>query len=362
MARLPGLAFVPSSTSLQLHTPSSIERQSTSSRTKMAVKKRKAALEHEEKSEKKACIIALSCRSRIKLTNAEQRRTGESTTTSTSSGITPEITTASAAEKVFNTFELLEAVTVHLPAREIFAIQSVSHCFRSVIASSLPIHKRLFIRTCASKELWDLCSTSPSPRPSPDCDDHIYWQPHHPTNRDCIGQQFVPTRLCPFLKVPQKHWADLSLRTSAFRRAMLRWTVTGKAARAQGLWRDVQLTDPPCEEVTQYHVSSRITAHSVRRDASFGRAKLEVQGGITLGDVVDAACTTPASLVVDACSREDAHLSGGRFYIDQLRDLIKDEQGRHYEKSPLYVEIRLSGMVIPTEEEWTSVRKYGISC
>lgn len=54
--------------------------------------------------------------------------------------------TDSARKAVFDTSELLERIIVHLPMKDIFIIQRVSHQFRNVITTSPDIQTKLFLR------------------------------------------------------------------------------------------------------------------------------------------------------------------------------------------------------------------------
>lgn len=52
----------------------------------------------------------------------------------------------SARKAVFDTSELLERIIVHLPLKDIFVIQRVSHQFQNVITTSPDIQTKLFLR------------------------------------------------------------------------------------------------------------------------------------------------------------------------------------------------------------------------
>lgn len=54
--------------------------------------------------------------------------------------------TESARKAVFDTSELLERIIVHLPMKDIFIIQRVSHQFQNIIATSPEIQTKLFLR------------------------------------------------------------------------------------------------------------------------------------------------------------------------------------------------------------------------
>lgn len=296
------------------------------------------------------------------LTAVEQRQTSKASRTIAPSTFTDPL----ARKKVLATVELLENIIVQIPGPDIFVVNRVSRHFRDTIVGSSKIQEKLFNRSHTSRQLWYLCSISTPPRPSPRDDKGLYWRSYDPANGDAVGE-FVPVRLCGFLTVPAplQGQPDTTPHLKVIKTAKLRCTEFDEAKRAQGVWRDVQLTDPPCNEVFLNNVSLRITARSPQRIASLDRVRLVVPGGITLGDVVDKACTTSTSLVTISETlqgeRRDHHWSSQRLTIDQLRGAFKHEQREQNVHSALYVDVELIGMVIPTQEEWDSVGKEGVS-
>lgn len=56
------------------------------------------------------------------------------------------MTTDAARKAVFNTSELLEAILVCLPPKTLFGVQRVSKQFQAIIATSVPIQEKMFLR------------------------------------------------------------------------------------------------------------------------------------------------------------------------------------------------------------------------
>ena len=56
------------------------------------------------------------------------------------------MTTDAARKAVFNTSELLESILVCLPPKTLFGVQRVSKQFQAVIATSIPIQEKMFLR------------------------------------------------------------------------------------------------------------------------------------------------------------------------------------------------------------------------
>jgi hypothetical protein len=56
------------------------------------------------------------------------------------------LTTDAARKAVFNTSELLESILVCLPPKALFGVQRVSKQFQAIIATSIPIQEKMFLR------------------------------------------------------------------------------------------------------------------------------------------------------------------------------------------------------------------------
>ena len=69
----------------------------------------------------------------------------------------------SPAERVFNTFELLDAILLHLPLESIIDLRSVSRHTNATVLSSLPIQRKLFLIAEPPTEFW-VCSDSATHR------------------------------------------------------------------------------------------------------------------------------------------------------------------------------------------------------
>lgn len=56
------------------------------------------------------------------------------------------MTTDAARKAVFNTSELLEFILIYLPPKTLFGVQRVSKKFQAIIATSVPIQEKMFLR------------------------------------------------------------------------------------------------------------------------------------------------------------------------------------------------------------------------
>lgn len=67
------------------------------------------------------------------------------------------MTTDAARKAVFNTSELLESILVCLPPKTLFGVQRVSKQFQAIIATSIPIQEKMFLRLRNKSHLnWQL--------------------------------------------------------------------------------------------------------------------------------------------------------------------------------------------------------------
>jgi hypothetical protein len=82
-----------------------------------------------------------------KVSDAEQKRnSAPKETPTTSRRHTRGMTTDAARKAVLNTSELLESILVCLPPKTLFGVQRVSKQFQGIIATSIPIQEKMFLR------------------------------------------------------------------------------------------------------------------------------------------------------------------------------------------------------------------------
>jgi hypothetical protein len=61
------------------------------------------------------------------------------------------MTTDGPRQAVFKTAELLENILLHLPAMNIFGVQRVSRQFRDIVATSIAIRQKLFLKSSGER-------------------------------------------------------------------------------------------------------------------------------------------------------------------------------------------------------------------
>ncbi|TKA58976.1 hypothetical protein B0A55_10563 [Friedmanniomyces simplex] len=102
----------------------------------MAARERKA---HEEEG-------APSPRKRKDGVERRKKKPCAATTATIGMRITLTMTTDRPCQAVFNTAELLENILLHMPAKSVFGAQRVCRQFRDVVATSVQLQRKLFLR------------------------------------------------------------------------------------------------------------------------------------------------------------------------------------------------------------------------
>lgn len=105
------------------------------------------------------------------------------------------------SKKVLNTVELLEAVLVHLPAKDIFKSQMVCRQFRDVITSSTQLKRKLFYLTSNLEESWDLCSDIPITSPLDSIEAEMQLIPHDEKNTNIMRASLTPASISPLFEI-----------------------------------------------------------------------------------------------------------------------------------------------------------------
>lgn len=189
-----------------------------------------------------------------------------------------------AQSAVFNTTELFENILIQLPWKQLFPVQRVCRKFRNVISGSVRLQQRVFLRSCVPVESWTLRSK----RPMTATLAATLALPHHEfefvpstnTTTNAI-EKLKPVELCPLATVVD---GQIS--------AAHRLALGSEACEIQlvdlysrpGSWRNILLTDPPCQEIT---VDTSI--EFLLQDECFEiETQVRDDQGVTIGAVFDA--------------------------------------------------------------------------
>jgi hypothetical protein len=273
------------------------------------------------------------------------------------------MTTDAARKAVFNTSELLESILVCLPPKTLFGVQRVSKQFQAIIATSVPIQEKLFLRVRnepqASWVLKEQATASGFKR-------YFVESASDPPDQNSR----VPTNLNPFLRI-----RNGSINTCAGR-------IHGKLAAEQVILEfdqpvsltmlreggpsllNTYLSDPPSEDIKVLYEYLFPDSHRVL----VSQNKFEgAQNSGTIGDAIRTAMDGGGRATLDY------HSSGLGF------DWQTDSRGaavhpnlvvEHYEnvfdptaefKSGIrFVHFGIRDMVVPTDDERAAVKSRGV--
>jgi len=279
------------------------------------------------------------------------------------------MTTDAARKAVFNTSELLEAILVCLPPQTLFGVQRVSKKFQAIIATSIPIQEKMFLRLRSK------------PQPKWSLRRELGRQPYfvetgeHPRHNQC-----TPTYMNPFLKLAYGFWRgetsntlscaekfDMHFCESArlvFEKPVTITMLEGKAPSVL----DTYLSDPPCDNL-EVSCTYQLVGHSIRISRYMVRGE---RGNGTLRDLICQTMVDDGVAYVDQ-GRFDSDLEPLGFRedecggVDKPRQVIEHYEGRSQSTAAsgsVYrgfseVRLRFHDWVLPTEAERAVVKLRG---
>lgn len=269
------------------------------------------------------------------------------------------MTLDAARKAVLNTTELLEAIIVRLPLKNIFILQQVNRQFHDLIRSSVQVQQRLFIRPCLAKESWL--------RNPPKSGEWWSSPPRYEyvragkDEKSEAGQFYTPTILC---SLPEIEYTGPKRRSRPGESTVEAMTVEmSSLASRPGSWQAMQLTDPPC---TEARIAVKFSFDTRRGEVSLDRSRGELSTreviavssveGITLGQL-----RTVATEFKHDIWQKRYHSWGVMPWKEaigytSIASMIK-ERGDSARLLRLDIEVELSGMVFPTAREWETVNR-----
>lgn len=268
------------------------------------------------------------------------------------------MTTDAARKAVFNTNELLELILVFLPPKSLFGVQRVSKQFQAIIATSVPIQEKMFLRlrntpeqgwvrqekmTADGKELYFVEGTDPS------------------------SQQAlrIPTQLNPFLRLRDKSWHCVKRTTeSAILDVENPITLATLDHRAPSILK-TYISDPPSDSVEvflDYQLpqgeieTSRMMRHGERGDGTIGDSIRNTLEGY---DRVMIKWYGPGRNP-NLEERTDGRLANSRQVIERFEN-ASAPSGKRKGGGLKNLEFVIYDMIVPTEAERAAVKKRGVS-
>ncbi|KAI7340585.1 hypothetical protein KC315_g619 [Hortaea werneckii] len=312
----------------------------------MAPKKRKAEVDH---GTRKASTCTSFTPSRF--TDHFQKKAADEPTTRR---ITRGMTTDAARRAVFETAELLENVFIQLPPRKIFVIQRVCKQFRDIVATSVKLQQRLFLRSDGTEaQEWRVAAKDNADFPNSDwLTAFRYVKSTYIAGADeNLGVAFKPARLGHALKrpyltsEPKASCAFYSAnQLGEFHRKI---DYFGESSLAK-----TYLTHPPVQQaILHLTLSFKSDSHMYYS----GRLEVSKSDGLKIADVLHAIrCSKFLHIRRHWTATQEAKY----FTNVSLHDVTGDES--LFDKNKVCLEhasMELPGCIVPTEQEWAAMAK-----
>jgi hypothetical protein len=239
----------------------------------------------------------------------------------------PDSAKMSACNQVLNTTELLEGILVLLPLPDLLRCQAVTQQWRTVIASSLPIQQKLFLKPIKAETAWLVDITNlPAQR--------------HPLRRDFKARMRVKAAVP--LKSPQyKSHYGLSTIPVKLNRLLMQRT---PQMRAHG-FKDLTI-DQRVDQSTTMGIGSLLQTLS----------KLEIKQHIFMDMLLTQPPVTEA--VVSSWSAGEGLVNDRNHTIQiqedegvRLNHVMNELNNSLAGQEALFVDVLLNGVVSPSEED-----------
>ncbi|KAI6788174.1 hypothetical protein KC360_g8708 [Hortaea werneckii] len=310
----------------------------------MAPKKRKAEVDHGSRKVNTTDLFTWS-----RFTDSNQKNATETPTTRR---ITRGMTTDAARRAVFETAELLENIFIQLPPRKIFVIQRVCKQFRDVVASSVKLQQRLFLRSDGTEaQAWRVAAKENADAPNSDwLRTFRFVKTTYTAGADeDLGVAFKPVRI--------GHALERAFRTSEphpsrgfysayllvdFRRKI---DYFGESSLVK-----TYLTHPPAQQAT---VNLTLSLKSDSHMEYSGSIKVSKPDGLKVADVLHAIRYSRFYYI----RRHRSATQEAETFADvSLQDVTGDE--KLFDKNNVNLKsasMDLPGCIEPTEKEWAEM-------
>ncbi|KAI6832803.1 hypothetical protein KC340_g13269 [Hortaea werneckii] len=310
----------------------------------MAPKKRKAEVDH---GSRKASTCTSFTPSRF--TDHFQKKAAEEPTTRR---ITRGMTTDAARRAVFETAELLENIIMQLPPRKIFVIQRVCKQFRDIVATSVKLQQRLFLRSDGTEaQEWRVAAKDDAELPNSDWlrTYRFVKSTYIAGAGENLGVAFKPVRLGHALEVKElKHGDSASFsypfpyQWVDFRQDMY---CLGESSLAK-----IYLTHPSAQDVI---LQVRLGNKSYDHMHYEGELEVSNPDGLKVADILQAIrCSRFTHLSRDRTETSKCKIGDNVSLQDFTGDPnFLDKMEVDWERTS----IRLFGCIAPTEKEWAEM-------
>ncbi|KAK4958801.1 hypothetical protein LTR10_003598 [Elasticomyces elasticus] len=267
-------------------------------------------------------------------------------------------------QAVFNTAELLESILLHLSAKQVFGVQRVCKQFRDIVATSILLQQKLFLRTSRvdsgdmlAVKYGELVTLSP--------------------NIICPKLAMADSMARPdtlLLARPAIHWNGMTELTIGARRAVDRLTGYGEiltlephhygikrgmAVIGEGSWKSMYPADRPCQRARVHVHWSMNTKPRTYGCMRCSDATTEDPRGFTLGGLVAKAVTDvlpcmdmerDKPFLYEVGNEQRQHVGSGMSLIRQL----EAESGKRAVIGKL--RFAMEDVVFPDEKERSQIK------
>lgn len=262
-----------------------------------------------------------------------------------------------ARNAVLDTTELLEAILVCLPFKDLFVIQRVSRRFHDVIAGSTQLQEKMWLRPYSSsfkRESLTLRTRNPIPQGEtfelPPNYDERELLPASKGLTNVIRQHIVLADITPLAEPAYFR----TLRERLFLADSEIRLDFSRLHRMTGSWRKLLITDPPCEEVDMDASIQLEDPHSSDGSRWYERlACLQNENGMNLGDLWDAVFLPTKS------SASQPTLKGVTRSPAEGADGIPKSSSEHARITTLIFDVLAKDVFIATKEERLEVMRKG---
>jgi hypothetical protein len=256
---------------------------------------------------------------------------------------------AKASQRALHIPEVVENILVHLPIKDLFVHQRVSRTFQTSIAESPAIRKKMFLAldTKAPRESWRLVQKQKKRERGRN---RRYFYP----GTDDEPGITTPVTLNPILEVTrpglQAH-TSCAQRKESFDVENVRLKARDYVIDSDSSLLAMYVSDPPCKDLT-VRFEFGFDLPSQLRGFYSGSVKLHSETGLKLGDLWDGALG--ASLVF----RQEDNGTYQRGRMVKLRPFL-DELGNPRGAAQFW-SLELKDVVVPTDKEWTDVKRRNV--
>ena len=278
----------------------------------------------------------------------------------TSMRITRNMKTDGPRQAVFNTAELLEAILLQIPTKQLFTIRRVSKQFRDTVDSSVKLQEEMFLRPRkAEKEVWTLRTFKPHlPNEWMQNQRCEFVQSSDVVSNTVQGADAMqPALLNPSINHARFVNSSESAALRIMRRRVEEFSLDLTAClRHPGTWQDMQLTEPPCTGIVlcpRLELNTRPPTH-VYLGNHEALTKVSHPSGVTVGHLAQEVTRAILPYLV---VRRSAGFLLKDTSIDELMSEARQTKPKGLLVGEFVVTAELADMVFPTKSEREEVRR-----